>query len=180
MSNRATITTALTLATLLTIASAPSPASAQSGEIKTAVIDVRRILQESVAGKREMEKIKEIEASKTAQLAAIETEIKKLRDKLTDLGFSISDAERTKLQREIEDKAIVGERLRKDSLRAIQKAYEDVLKVFEGKVGPIIETIGSERGIQLILHRDNPAIAWAATTIDITPEVIARFDQANP
>ena len=179
MSNRATLFTGLTLAALLALQPSPRAASAQEG-IKTAVIDVRRILSESAAGKREMEKVKELEGVKTAQLAELETEIKKLRDKLTDLGFSISDSERTKLQREIEDRAIVGERLRKDSLRSIQTAYEDVLKSFEGLVGPIIEEIGSERGIQLILHRDNPAIAWADPMIDITPEVIARFDRKNP
>lgn len=157
-----------------------APAGAQTpAKLTTAVIDVQRILAQSVEGKKEMARLKKIEDEKAQTLAAIEADVNKLRQKLSDLGFSIADDERTKLQREIEDKVISGERFRKDSLRDIKTKYEEVLSAFEKRIGPIVEQLGTDRGILLILHRDNPIIAWADPVLDITPEVIDRFDKAS-
>ena len=173
---RTTISFPLLTAALALAVGAPSWAQAPES-LRTAVIDVQRILAESEAGKKEIARIKKTETEKAERLKGMEAEINKLKEKLTDLGFSISEAERTRLTRQIEDKVIDGERFRKDSVRQIKGLYEDVLADFEKRVGPIIKAIGQERGIHLILHRDNPAIAWADKSIDITDEVIARFNK---
>ncbi len=176
---RVTVLAGVAVVAVLGFLGTTSPQAQAPARMTTAVIDVQRILAESSAGKAELERIKKLEEKKATDLAAFESEIKRRKEKLTDMGFSIKESERTKLQREIEDKVISGERFRKDSLREIKGEYQDVLADFERRIGPIIEQIGADRGIELILHRDNPAVAWASLSIDVTPEVIERFNKAH-
>src|SRR5687768_5480078 len=90
--------------------SASSPSLAQAPKLMTAVIDVQRILAESIEGKKEIERIKKVQEGKLQQINTMDAEIQKLKDKLTDLGFSISEEERTKLQRSVEDRMIEADR----------------------------------------------------------------------
>src|SRR5438093_5314025 len=89
-------------------------------KLSTAVIDVQRILNESVEGKKEIDRIKKVQEQKLQEINQKDAEIQKLKDKLTDLGFSISEEERTKLQRSVEDKMIDADRFRKDADRDIK------------------------------------------------------------
>ena len=155
------------------------PARAQTPvKLVAAVIDVQRILAESEEGKKEIARIKKVQDEKLQQLNQMDAEIQKLKDKLTDLGFSISEDERTKLQRTIQDKMIDVDRYRTDADREIKSQFEDVFAAFEKRIFPIIEQIGSEKGIQLILNRDVPGLVWADKSIDITTDVIERFNKA--
>lgn len=156
------------------------PARAQAlpaGKIHTAVIDVQRILAESEEGKKEVARIKKLQDERLQKLNQMEQEIQKLRDKLNELGFSVSEEERTKLQRQIEDKSIDGDRFRKDADREIKSQFEDVFASFEKRIYPIIEQLGIEKGILLILNKDMPGLVWADKSVDITVDVIERFNK---
>jgi Skp family chaperone for outer membrane proteins len=156
----------------------PVPAQAPTQpRLHTAVIDVQRILAESEEGKKEIARIKKVQDERLQKLNLLEAEVQKLKDKLTDLGFSISEEERTKLQRQIEDKMIDGERYRKDADREIKSQFEDVFASFEKRIFPIIEAMGIEKGIQLILNKDMPGLVWADKSMDITSDVIERFNK---
>jgi Skp family chaperone for outer membrane proteins len=171
---RTTLAAAAAAVTLL----APAVARAQAPtRITTAVIDVQRILAESEEGKKEVARIKKLQDDRVKKLQEMEAEIQRLRDRLNELGFSISEEERTKLQRDIEDRTIVGERYRKDADREIKSQFEDVFASFEKRIYPIIEQMGDERGISLILNRDMPGLVWASKSVDITSDVIEHFNK---
>jgi outer membrane protein len=151
-----------------------------STEQHFAVIDVDRVLNDSEAGKKELARIKQIREAKLAELEAMRAEIEKSREKLTSLGFSISDLERRKLQRDIEDSIIEGQRKEKDFEREINNEIEQVMADLETKVIPIIEKVGSERGILFIFNRATPGLVYADPNLDITGEVIKRLDASGP
>jgi Skp family chaperone for outer membrane proteins len=156
-------------------------AQAQPGATEqfAAVIDVDRVLSESAAGKQELARVQSMQEGLLGELQAMQNEIQQLQNKLKSVGFSIAETERRKMQREIEDKVIEGKRREKDFERQINAELESVMAELEKKVIPIIEQIGSERGIQLIFNRALPGLVYADPDLDITGEVIKRLDAST-
>ena len=153
--------------------------AASNAEQIIGVIDVQRILSESEEGKKEIARIKRVQDLKREELKQKEVDVQRLRDKLNDLGFSISEDERTKLQRELEDKMIDGERFRKDADREISSQFEDVFADFEKRIYPIIEQVGAELGVHVIFNKQTPGLVWAQKSVDVTNKVIERFNRVS-
>jgi outer membrane protein len=169
----------ITVASLLVAAACATAAPGARAQVRlqAGVIDVQRILAESEEGKKEIARIKKVQDEHMQHLNQVEAEVKKLKEKLANLGFTISEEERTKLQRQIEDRMIDGERYRKDADRQIKSEFEDVFASFEKRIYPIIEALGTERGVLIIFNRETPGLVWADKSVDITNDVIERFNK---
>ena len=155
---------------------APQAAGAQTQGRQIAVIDEQRILQDSVPGKRQLEAIDALQEQRRNQLKAMETEVLKLQEQLKSMGFSIADEERTRLQRQMEDKVIEAQRFKKDAEREVQSQIEDILRELEKLSKPVIEQVGRERGIELIFSRSAPGLIYVDPSLDITSDVITRLN----
>ena len=169
----------LAWAVLLVGLAVVAQAQPASTEQLAAVIDVDRVLSESDAGKAELARVQTVQEGLVGELQTMQGEIQQLQNKLKSLGFSIAETERRKMQREIEDKVIEGKRREKDFERQINVELESVMANLEKRVIPIIEQIGSERGIQLIFNRALPGLVYADPKLDITSDVITRLDAAD-
>ena len=171
--NRASLLAGLCLSLGLV---APGLARGQGQPRQIAVIDEQRILQDSAPGKQQLESIDRLQEQKRTQLKNMENEIQKLQEQLRSMGFSIADEERTRLQRQIEDKVIVAQRFKKDAEREVQSQIEDILRTLEKLSKPVIEQVGRERGIELIFSRSAPGLIYVDPSMDITADVITRLN----
>ncbi len=80
------------LAVLAVLAGLSSAARAQAPIVKLGVIDVQRILTESVAGKDAMAKLKGLQDQKLAEAKAKQDEINQLRTRINDGRLSLAEA----------------------------------------------------------------------------------------
>ena len=51
---------------------------------------------------------------------------------------------------------------------------------FQTKLNPIIEQVAKEKGLQLVFSIADSGAVWADTGLDISAEVIKRFDASKP
>ncbi len=51
---------------------------------------------------------------------------------------------------------------------------------FQRKLNPIIEQIGKEKGLHMLVDIQNSGAVWVDTGLDLTGEVIKRLDAAKP
>jgi outer membrane protein len=164
---------ALALAALLA-----AGASAQE-TAKLGVIDVERILQESVAGKAVIEQLKQLQEQKRAELQAKRDSLDELRKRYTDSRLTLADDKLAEMEKQLEDRTIELQRAQDDAQRDMQKRQGEAFGRIETQVLPIIDQVGKELGFTLIFNKYQSGLLFAADGVDITDVVIQRFDQGS-
>jgi outer membrane protein len=160
-----------------TAAKVQSPAA--SGPTKVAVIDVERILLESKRGKKALAEIDTLRKQKQQEKDSMQKEIADLRQKIKDGQLSLSEGKLADLKKQLEDKLIALQRFQDDAQRDLSKKRDDVLDQIEKSVFPVINKIGAEGGYTLIFNKYRSGLVYASDAVDITEQVIARYNQTT-
>lgn len=163
----------------LALAAAAAPAAGQAA-VKIAVIDVERILLESERGKAALQEIDALRKQMQQQSEAMQKEIADLQTRLNEGRLSLAQEKLAELQKELEDKVIAHRRFGDDATRELTKKRDQVLDQIEQSVFPVINQIGKEGGYTLIFNKFNSGLVYADEAVDITAQVIARYNQTPP
>jgi outer membrane protein len=115
-------------------------------------------------------------ASSSAAVDSGSTEIQDLQRRLANGAAGLSREETARLQRELEQKTIDGQRLQDDANRELKRRQERTAEQIEGRVMPMIETLGKELGFHMILRKFESGLLYADESLDITDELIQRLD----
>ena len=149
------------------------PAAAQT---KVAVIDVQRVVTESDPGKEVMQKLRALSDSKAQQGQALQQELTALQDQFNKQRFTVSETRQAEMSKQIEDKQIAIKRFQDDAQRELQDAQRRELGGLEERILPIINEIGRERGLTLIFNKFQSGLVYADDAVDITDDVITKFN----
>jgi outer membrane protein len=161
---------------LLALIAAAVPAAAQT---KVAVIDVQRVVTESDPGKESLQKLRALQDEKITEGRNLQQELEALKDQFNKQKFTLSDDKLEEMNSEIEDKTIAMQRFEDDAKRSLEDARRTALGRLEEQIMPIINTIGKERGFTLIFNKFQSGLVYADETVDITDDVIRRFNTAQ-
>lgn len=172
---------ARSLATLALAVGLVGPALAQAtvGPAKIAVLDVRRILAESNAGKNALARLKKLQEDKEAEGRTKQQELTDLENKIKQGRLSLTEDKLAAMQREYEDKTLALRRFQDDANRELGKARDDAFAEIEKGVMPIIDQVGREQGLTLIFNKFEAGLVYADESVDITEAVLQRFNQAK-
>lgn len=168
------------LSAVLGVPSAAPLAAQEAAPVKVAVIDVARILQESGKGKAALDKLAALKAEIDAKLQEQTEAAADLRERIAAGRLSLSEDKLLEMQRELETKAIALQRLQDDENRKFADARTAYLEEIEELVMPLIGQLGEELGFTLIFNKFQSGLVFAATSVDITDQVLERFDAAHP
>ena len=155
------------------VVAAAMPAAAQ---VKVAVIDVQRVVSESDPGKEALQKLKVVQDQKIAQGRALQEELDALKEQYNKQRFTLSDDKLEEMSKAIEDKGIAMKRFEDDAQREIADARRKELGALEERIMPVIDQIGKEQGLTLIFNKFQSGLVYADDAIDITDDVIRRFN----
>jgi outer membrane protein len=165
-------------------AQAPQPATpAQAGAVgaKFAFINVQRVASESAEGKTSTAKVQGLQQQKIAQLNDLNKKLQENQQKLQSQSSVLNDAARGQLEREIDRQQKEVQRTQQDAQEEIGNLQKDLQDTFQQKLLPVIQQLVQERGIQVLFSEaDAGVVLLADRSLDITPEVIKRFDAAHP
>ena len=149
------------------------PASAQ---VNIAVIDVQRVVTESDPGKQALQKLKELQDSKIDEGRALQQELATMQEQMSKQRFTLSEERLAELSKQLEDKQIALQRFQDDAERELDEARRRELGGLEGRIIPVINEIGAERGYTLIFNKFQSGLVYADDAVDITDDVIRRFN----
>jgi len=158
------------------VAAVALPAAAQN---KIAVIDVQRVVTESDPGKEVMQRLKALTDAKSQEGQALQQQFAALQEQFNKQRFTVSEARQAEMSKEIEDKQIAIRRFQDDAQREVQDAQRRELGGLEERILPIINQIGQEQSFTLIFNKFQSGLVYADETVDITDEVIRRFNTAQ-
>jgi Skp family chaperone for outer membrane proteins len=89
----------------------------------------------------------------------------------------LTDAARAQIQKEIDRLNRDIQRFTQDAQAEVEELQQQVQMEFQRKLMPIIELVAVDKGVQIVFANDN-GVVWGDAAVDVTSEVIRRFDGA--
>jgi outer membrane protein len=152
-------------------------AGAEAAATRIVYVDVQKVLVRSVAGLAAREQLEREKAAMQKDVDNRRVEVDKLREELEKKGLVLTaDAKREKeetLQRKIRDLRRLSEDLQKELQAKEQQLTQRILQDLTG----LIEKIGKDRGLLMVLERRSAGVIYGDPEADITDEIIRAFDQ---
>lgn len=162
----------------MAVAALATPMFAQNAPARVAVVDVQKVLTQSVAGKAAYEKLKKMQDDRVAKAKQMDEEMKKLESDLNTKRISLAEDKLAEMTKQLADKRISMQRFAQDADREIGEARDRELQALQVKIEPVIDAIGKEMGLALIFNKFESGLVYASEAVEITDTVIQRFNQA--
>ena len=147
---------------------------------RVAVIDVQKVLTTSTAGKAAYDRLKKLQDDRVTKMQKMDEEVKTLGSELQTKKLSLSEEKQAEMAKTITDKQTALQRYAQDADKEVSEARDKALQELDGKIKPIIDSIGKEMGLAAIFNKFESGLIYASEAIDITETVIKRFNEANP
>lgn len=164
---------------LLALALASTSALAQSGAgqpTRIAVIDVQKVLTQSIAGRAAYEKLKRIQDSQVAKARRLDEEIRQIDADLSARRTSLSEARLAELQKQLADKRSEMQRYAQNAERELGELRDRELQALKQKIKPVIDALGAELNLAAVFNKFESGLVYASDRIDLSDEVIKRFN----
>lgn len=146
---------------------------------KIVYVDLQRALLEVEDGKKAKAKLKKEFDQKQKELDAKQNAVKKMKDELESGAMMMTeDTKRTKameLQQQMYELQQLYLALQGD---LSQKEATETKKIFD-RMGKLLETLGKEKGYDVILEKTESSVLYAKPGSDVTDELIKRYNAAK-
>jgi Skp family chaperone for outer membrane proteins len=143
---------------------------------KIAFINIPRIAAESVEGKASTGRVNALREKKLAELNTKNKQVETAQQKLNSGGL-LSEEARAATQKEIDKLNVEIQRMTQDAEAEMQDLQQQLQLDFQRKLSPVIQQIAVEKGLHMIVSAD-VGLVWAEPGLDLTTEIIKRFDAA--
>jgi Skp family chaperone for outer membrane proteins len=161
----------------LTIA-APSAAFAKES-LKIGVVDFRQVVLASKAGKAAKARL-EKQAEKLKKEMKVEDDKLLARQKELDAARSrLSVAEREDRTATLERDAATFQRLLDDKTEELKNAETESIQELAGRFEGILKAYAVEKGYFIVLEAQRPGLLYFDKTLDLSTEIIKRFDRTS-
>jgi len=167
---KTTISIAL-LALLTAVAASQSFAQAKIG-----VLNSQDVLEKSGEGKKVIARLQEKDKQNQATVAKLDDEIRTIQTKLNTQRITLTEDAVMQLTADLEKKNTDRKRMAEDAYSGMQELTQRLFKRVQDELIPIVETLGKERGLDIIFDLAKSGAVYWNPAIDITVEVIKRYD----
>jgi len=147
--------------------------------IKIGVVNSQEVLEKSLEGKRVLKQLEEKSKKNQDELARLDEEIRKKETKLNTQRLTLTQEALMNLSSDIEKKKTERKRLSEDQYRDFQTFSGRLFTGIQNELLPVIEQIGKEKNFDIILDLGRSGAIYFNPAIDITQEVIKRYDASK-
>lgn len=156
---------------------APIAAQAQG---KVGVINLTSAIGGTAEGKQAIANLEKKFAPRRQELQRLQEEIQALQDQLSKQSATLSDEEQRRLSREVEDKQRIFKRSADDAQADYNADTEDNVRRIGAKMVRVISDYAQQNGFVLVIDDAQLPIYYAAKEIQISADIVKRYDAANP
>jgi outer membrane protein len=157
----------------------PAPPRPFPEGAKIAYVNIQRIASESAEGRAATEKVKALNDKKVSELGERQKALTANQQKLQQGEGVLSVQARAQLEKEIERQSVELQRFTQDAQAEVQELQQDLQIEFQNRLIPVINAVASEKGLHMVFSQSDSGLVWADTGLDITADIIARFDQVT-
>jgi Skp family chaperone for outer membrane proteins len=147
--------------------------------IKIGVVNSQDVLERSAEGKRVMGQIQDKDKQNQDRLGAIDEEIRNLETRINTQRLTLTNEAMMQLSSDLDKKRTERKRFAEDSLREMQEFTGRLFQRIQNELLPIIEQLGKDKNLDIIFDLARSGAIYFNPTIDITQEVITRYDASK-
>ncbi len=146
---------------------------------KIAVINSQEAFQNCAEGKKALAQMQERENKIKSELQKQDDSIRLLENRLTTGRLTMTNEALMGIQADIERKTTERKRYEEDQTREGQQFANNLINRIRTEMIGVIEALAKEQGYDLVLDVIQSGVVTSSPTIDITAEVIRRYDQSK-
>lgn len=155
----------------------PLAARAQS---KIGVINMSAAIAGTAEGKKAVGDLQTKYEPRQQELARLQKEIQDIQNKMNKSSPALSDEEQRHLARDLEDKQKSLKRDTDDAQSDFAADRDEAVRRLGQKMVHIVTEYAQQNGFALVIDGAQVPIYYLAKGIDITEEMMKRYDAANP
>jgi Skp family chaperone for outer membrane proteins len=146
---------------------------------KIAVINSQKAFETSLEGKKALGQLQDLDARIKTELQKQDDAIRLLENRMNTGRLTMTNDALMGLQNDIAKKTTERKRYEEDQTQAAQTLSANLIQKIRVEMVAIIENLSKERGLELVLDTATSGVVTASPTIDITDEVVRRYDQSK-
>ncbi len=146
---------------------------------KIGVINSQDVLEKSVEGKKVIARLQEQDKKNQTNMAKTDDEIRNLETKLSTQRLTLSEEALLQLSSDLDKKKKDRTRFAEDATRDIQELQLRLYQKLQSELLPIIESIGKDKGYDVIFDLGKSGAVYFNPAVDITNDVIKRYDASK-
>ena len=146
---------------------------------RMAFLDLQRIAAESTEGKAASSKVQALTQKKSAELQDKTKALQGNQQKLQQGAAVLNDAARAQTQKEIDRLTVEIDRFQEDANAEVQELQQSLQADFQEKLRPVVDAVVKELAIGLLFSAGDAGAIYVDPSLDITGEVIKRFDSGK-
>lgn len=170
----------LRLTASLALLAFPGLLQAQTAGGKVGVLNLQEAIQNTAEGKKVFAEIQKKYQPRQQDLQRQQQEINALQDQLQRQAATLSDEERVRLTRELEDKQKIFKRATEDANADFNADNQDAFRRIGQKMVRIVNEYAQQNGFVLVIDDAQLPVYYVAQDIDLTEEMVRRYDAAHP
>jgi outer membrane protein len=185
MVRKSAIAVAVMMLAALTIlaqaAQQPAAAGAPAlGNARLGFINLERALAEVQEGKSLFGELQAYIDKKNLELKSRQDELTKKQEQLRTQERTLSEETKLELQKDIEERRTNLTRFQEDTSKEIERRQNVNVQRIGQKMQPLIQVYAKEKGLTAIVIWTPQLYAYVDENVNITDEIIKRYDTANP
>jgi len=151
-------------------------ATAAYAEVRMAVVDMQRALNECSAGRKAKDQVKAKFERAQDQLKRQRDELDRMREDLEKKAEALSVDARRDREKDLESRALEFKRKSEDFQRDLKRTDAELTSGIVEELYGIVSDYGREQGYSLVIEASNGGLLYFDKSMDITDEVVTRHD----
>jgi Skp family chaperone for outer membrane proteins len=148
-------------------------------DARIGVVDSLRVLERSTEGKRIVAQLEEVNKTSQQSVTNKDDEIRQLETKLNTQRLTLTNEALMNLTSDIERKRTERKRFAEDAFSEFQALRDRLFARLQNEVRPIIAQIGKEKNLEIVFDLNNSGAIYYNPSIDITEDVILKYDASK-
>ena len=147
---------------------------------KVGLINMSAAIGNTQEGKKAAADLQKKYQPRQQELERLQQEINSIQDQLNKQSATLSEDEQRRLSRELEDKQRLLKRSTDDAQTDVTADRDEVIRRISQKMSHVINDYAQQNGLSLVVDGSQIPIYYYAKDLDITAEIVKRYDAANP
>jgi len=146
---------------------------------KLGFVDLQKTLQTVEAGKTAKAALEKEVTSKRTGLEKQQQQLQKEAEEFEKKAALLNESAKTQKQQELQKKFAELQKTAAETQMDLQKRERELTKPIVEEIRSVVEALGREKGLTLVLEKNEGAVLYAQSGEDLTQAVIDRFNSKS-
>jgi len=143
------------------------------------IVNPMQVMEQSAEGKKILVRLEKVSQENQDKLVKMDDQIRDLETRINTQRLTLTQESLMNMSSDLERMRTDRKRYAEDSYREFTQLRDRLFNKVKAELIPIIELIGKEKNMVAIFDLTNSGVIYFIPTIDLTEEVIKKYDASK-